>query len=75
MDFDTLSVNVVIPAAGSGERFNNSQLPKQFVEICGKPLICYAVEGFLRFAFNMHVNIFVSLLQIFFITEYIGLNV
>jgi len=37
---------VVIVAAGSGTRMN-SKLPKQFIEIAGKPLLRHTVERFL----------------------------
>lgn len=35
----------IIVAAGSGTRFGTKQ-PKQFVEICGKPLIIHTIERF-----------------------------
>jgi 2-C-methyl-D-erythritol 4-phosphate cytidylyltransferase len=35
----------IIVAAGSGTRFG-AQVPKQFVEICGKPLIVHTLERF-----------------------------
>ncbi|MCC7429347.1 2-C-methyl-D-erythritol 4-phosphate cytidylyltransferase [bacterium] len=37
--------SVVIPAAGTGKRMN-SQTPKQFLEICGKPVLAYTLETF-----------------------------
>lgn len=38
-------VSAIVLAAGSGSRMK-SDIPKQFLEICGKPLICYALETF-----------------------------
>lgn len=34
-------------AGGTGRRFN-SELPKQFVQVCGKPLIVHTLEAFLN---------------------------
>jgi 2-C-methyl-D-erythritol 4-phosphate cytidylyltransferase len=34
----------LIPAAGSGTRIGGA-LPKQYQEICGRPLLCYALEA------------------------------
>lgn len=41
------TVSVILPAAGTGQRMNIAT-PKQYCEVQGKPLICYAVEAFLR---------------------------
>ena len=41
---NTQTVGVVL-AAGSGQRFKND-LPKQFVDLNGKPVICYSIESF-----------------------------
>ena len=37
---------VIITAGGAGRRFSDSGLPKQFVELCGKPVIFYALRSF-----------------------------
>jgi 2-C-methyl-D-erythritol 4-phosphate cytidylyltransferase len=37
----------VIVAAGRGERFGSDQ-PKQFTAVCGKPLVLWALEPFMR---------------------------
>ncbi|XP_075231136.1 D-ribitol-5-phosphate cytidylyltransferase-like [Lycorma delicatula] len=44
----SFGVGVVIPAAGSGERFGGST-PKQYYKILGKPLFLYAVDRFASF--------------------------
>ena len=36
---------VIIVAAGSGWRMS-SDIPKQFLELCGKPILMYAIEAF-----------------------------
>lgn len=36
----------VIFAGGVGKRMKNSELPKQFMEICGKPIIIHTLEVF-----------------------------
>ena len=40
-----MKTTAVIVAAGSGSRFN-SETPKQFLEIAGKPVIVHAIERF-----------------------------
>lgn len=41
----------VIPAAGSGHRFDGSHsLPKQYTPICEKPLIYHTINSFLRYS-------------------------
>ncbi|XP_064466140.1 D-ribitol-5-phosphate cytidylyltransferase-like [Ornithodoros turicata] len=42
-----LTVSVILPAAGSGERMCLTT-PKQFCEVKGKSLICHTVEAFLK---------------------------
>ena len=37
----------VIVAGGQGTRMNN-EVPKQFIEISGKPVLVYTIESFLR---------------------------
>ena len=41
-------IYAAILAGGTGSRMQNGPLPKQFIEICGKPLLVYTVEAFLR---------------------------
>ncbi len=43
----SIPFHALVPAAGSGERFG-SRLPKQFVEIAGRPLIAWTVERLLE---------------------------
>lgn len=42
-----MSIVVIIPAAGSGSRFGGD-LPKQFQQLAGKPLLQHVVERFLH---------------------------
>ena len=35
----------IIPCSGNGSRMN-SNIPKQFLELNGKPIICYTIEKF-----------------------------
>lgn len=37
-----------IVAGGIGSRMGNTALPKQFLELCGKPVIIHTIEGFLK---------------------------
>jgi len=37
----------IIVAGGTGKRFN-SDLPKQFIQVCGKPLIIHTIEAFMK---------------------------
>lgn len=41
-----MTIAVIIPAAGTGSRFGG-QLPKQFQQLAGKPLIQHVIERFL----------------------------
>jgi 2-C-methyl-D-erythritol 4-phosphate cytidylyltransferase len=41
-----MTIAVIIPAAGTGSRFGG-QVPKQFVQLAGKPLIQHVIERFL----------------------------
>ena len=38
-------IYAAILAGGTGSRMQNGPLPKQFIEICGKPLLVYTVEA------------------------------
>jgi 2-C-methyl-D-erythritol 4-phosphate cytidylyltransferase len=49
--------NVIIVAGGTGTRMH-STVPKQFIEIKGKPVIIHTIEKFLDF--DEHINIIVS---------------
>ncbi|MEO6333842.1 MAG: 2-C-methyl-D-erythritol 4-phosphate cytidylyltransferase [Pyrinomonadaceae bacterium] len=40
-----MKTTAIIVAAGTGSRFN-SEIPKQFLEILGKPVIVYSIERF-----------------------------
>jgi 2-C-methyl-D-erythritol 4-phosphate cytidylyltransferase len=41
-----MSVVVIVPAAGSGSRFGG-QIPKQFQQLAGKPIVQHVIERFL----------------------------
>lgn len=49
--------NVVIVAGGTGSRMH-SNIPKQFIEIKGKPIIVHTIEKFIEF--DEYINIIVS---------------
>jgi len=42
------SLHVIITAGGSGTRMN-SEIPKQFISIAGKPILMYTIEKFYNF--------------------------
>lgn len=46
----------IIPAGGSGTRFG-SALPKQFVSLCGEPLICRTIKAVAPFASGIIVSV------------------
>ena len=48
MPLKTAGNIAVIFAGGHGERFGNSDIPKQFHELSGKPVIVYTLEHFER---------------------------
>ena len=43
-------VSAIILAAGSGSRFTGSFIPKQFVQIRGKPILAYVLETYQKLA-------------------------
>jgi 2-C-methyl-D-erythritol 4-phosphate cytidylyltransferase len=47
---------VIIVAGGTGTRMQ-SELPKQFVELCGKEIIVHTIERFLKFDPEIHIII------------------
>lgn len=44
-----MAVSVILPAAGSGKRFGG-ELPKQFIELAGKPILVHTLLAFERCA-------------------------
>jgi 2-C-methyl-D-erythritol 4-phosphate cytidylyltransferase len=54
---------VVIVAGGTGSRMNN-ELPKQLIEINGKPIIVYSIEKFQHF--NKDIQVIISLHKDYF---------
>ena len=57
--------SLIIVAGGSGSRMN-SDLPKQFIEIRGKPIIIWTIEKFLQF--DPEINIVLVLPEAHFST-------
>ena len=53
-------IYAAILAGGTGSRMQNGSLPKQFIEVCGKPLLIYTVEAFLRCEEIAHIVIAVT---------------
>lgn len=53
-------IYAAILAGGTGSRMQNGPLPKQFMEICGKPLLVYTVEAFLQCKEIDHIVIAVT---------------
>ena len=51
--------SAVIVAAGSGKRFGSS-VSKQFVDLCGKPLLYYSISCFLKTNLIEQVVLFVA---------------
>ena len=43
---DIIVIFSLILAGGVGNRMGNVEKPKQFLEICGKPIIIYTLENF-----------------------------
>ncbi|MBE6786817.1 MAG: 2-C-methyl-D-erythritol 4-phosphate cytidylyltransferase [Ruminococcaceae bacterium] len=43
------NVYALILAGGKGSRMGNSEKPKQFLEICSKPIIIYTIEKFMLY--------------------------
>lgn len=43
----TLYFDALIVAAGSGKRMGKTQIPKQYLQLCDKPIICHSLEKFL----------------------------
>jgi 2-C-methyl-D-erythritol 4-phosphate cytidylyltransferase len=52
------SRNAIIVAAGKGTRLR-SQIPKQFLGLCGKPVLLHTLESF--FAYDANINIILVL--------------
>lgn len=48
----------IITAGGSGIRMG-SEIPKQFLDLCGKPILMYSIERF--FSYDKNIKIIVSL--------------
>ncbi len=50
---------VIIVAAGSGSRFGSS-LPKQFVELCGKPVLAHTINAFVNAIPTANITVVLS---------------
>lgn len=55
----------IIVAGGKGVRMQ-TDIPKQFIEIQGKPILMHTIEAFLRFDFSMQIVIVLPSTQIDF---------
>lgn len=53
-------IYAAILAGGTGSRMKNGTLPKQFIEIAGKPLLIHTVEAFLRCSAVEHIVVAVT---------------
>lgn len=53
------SVHVIIVAAGSGSRFGGD-IPKQFVPLCGRPVVFYPVEAFRKALPDAEITLVIS---------------
>ncbi|OWF49934.1 isoprenoid synthase domain-containing protein-like [Mizuhopecten yessoensis] len=58
-DTDDVSVSVVLPAGGTGERFGSS-MPKQFCPVMDRPIILYTLHEFHRLSCVKHIVVVVS---------------
>ncbi len=57
--------SVIIVAGGSGNRFK-SEIPKQFVELEGKPILMHSINAFYKFQKNMEIIVVLPEQQIDF---------
>lgn len=53
------ALNVLIPAAGLGKRFNTN-IPKPLLDVCGKPMLVRVIENFNQFE---NINFYVCILK------------
>ncbi|MEI7502800.1 MAG: 2-C-methyl-D-erythritol 4-phosphate cytidylyltransferase, partial [Paludibacter sp.] len=58
----------IIVAGGKGERMQ-TDIPKQFIEIQGKPILMHSIESFLHFDLTMQIIVVLPLSQIDFWKE------
>lgn len=63
--FMELTKIVLIVAGGKGERMQ-SDIPKQFIEIAGKPILMHTIEAFARYDFDLPVFVVLPVTQIEF---------
>jgi 2-C-methyl-D-erythritol 4-phosphate cytidylyltransferase len=54
-----MSVIVIIVAAGSGSRFGGD-MPKQFLPLCGKPVLLHTIEAFRHAVPDAHIIVVLS---------------
>lgn len=66
-----MKTTAIIVAAGSGSRFN-SKIPKQFLDLAGKPVVVHAIE---RFASAPSVDSLIVVVASEWVTELGGLSV
>ena len=53
------TTHIIIVAAGTGSRFG-SELPKQFLNLCGKPVLAHAIEAFKRATPDAEITVVIS---------------
>jgi 2-C-methyl-D-erythritol 4-phosphate cytidylyltransferase len=58
----------IIVAGGSGSRMKSS-LPKQFIELCGKPILMHTIENFYRFDATIPIILVLPIAQFDFWQE------
>lgn len=56
--------HIIIPAAGSGSRMSG-ELPKQYMLLCGKPLISYSIETFFKHLRIASINVALNVNDLF----------
>lgn len=53
------TLSAVLVAAGAGTRMQHD-LPKQFIELCGRPVITYSIEAFLKSFEQVEIIVVIS---------------
>src|SRR5690606_690353 len=57
--------HAIIVAGGSGSRMQSS-IPKQFLEIAGKPVLFYTIEAFQRYSSEINIVLVLPADQLYF---------
>jgi 2-C-methyl-D-erythritol 4-phosphate cytidylyltransferase len=53
-------VSAIVLAGGMGSRFTGSLVPKQFVQLCGKPVLAYVLETYQNLAFVDDITLVIN---------------